>query len=292
MRWRDRGHDGHSGRVIGRVRRNRPQIASHGFASGGALCRAGGNKGSPRRELVRYGHLCDLRRPVIGDDEVNHPIVVKVAGTIWTRVDDISVSGSTDEVYEFNATTGVVTFGDGINGKIPPSSNTIELTYGPKDVQHGDDVEQSLWFGVQSLGIVGNPITVLLEAQISTSISIVNTAHQNILSVSGVFLETDPNRLGINFFATGSFDGLSGEITLGTALPNATTRVLIDYTYQILDDVEPTVTQIGEGITHTFDNAIPSNNAKKLFLSLTPPASASPSGVLDIQFKIKLTFDA
>ena len=62
--------------------------------------------------------------------------------------------------------------------------------------------------------------------------------------------------------------------------------------YQILDDVEPTATQVGEGVKHAFSNPIPSNNAKKLFLSLTPPASASPSGVLDIQFKIKLTFDA
>jgi len=230
--------------------------------------------------------------PVIDDDPVNHPIIVKVNGVVWTRVDDITVVGALDEFYEFDAVTGTVTFGDGISGKIPPNTNTIEITYGPADVQHGDDVEQSLWFGVQSAGIVGNPVTVDLERQVSTGVTTVQVGHQNVLSVAGVFLATDPNGFGTNFFTGGSIDTLAGILTLGTALPAAETSVVVNYTYQILDDAEPDTTQVGEDVVHEFSNSIPSNNAKQLFFSLTPPLSASPSGPMDIQFTIRLTFNA
>ena len=52
---------------------------------------------------------------------------VYVGGVPWNRVADFtgSTSGSTD--YKINNATGVVTFGDGVNGKIPQAGKTIVI---------------------------------------------------------------------------------------------------------------------------------------------------------------------
>ncbi|MFN8549510.1 MAG: hypothetical protein U0527_16445 [Candidatus Eisenbacteria bacterium] len=47
----------------------------------------------------------------------------------WTRVDDISAAGPTDQVYELDWKSGQITFGDGTHGEIPPASTEFQFTY-------------------------------------------------------------------------------------------------------------------------------------------------------------------
>lgn len=228
--------------------------------------------------------------PPVFDDETLYPLVVKVGGIIYTRVDTLAGSGAADEVYTFNFSTGLLTFGDNLTGKIPPVGQNITVTYSPDTTDFGSEIAQQNWFSVQSSGVINNPVTVDLERQTSDTTLTVTVAHTPIVSVVGVFLNSDPNRLGTNFFTGGSFNSSTGEVTLGTPLPSATEDVLIDYTYEIADDAESDFTTIGQATTHQFENPIPTNNAKLLNISLTPPANASPSGFVDIKFRIRVSF--
>ncbi|TDI97019.1 MAG: hypothetical protein E2O29_01935 [Deltaproteobacteria bacterium] len=228
--------------------------------------------------------------PPVLDDDVLYPLIVRVGGIVYTRVDNLAGFGSTDEIYTFSFASGLLSFGDGVTGKIPPATQNITVTYSPNVKDFGSEVASQDWFGVQSSGIISNPVIVDLERQTSDTDTTVTVSHTPLIAVVGVFLNSDPNRLGTNFFTSGTFDGISGEITLGTALPSATEDVLIDYEYEIEDDAETTFSLIGQEIVHLFENPIPSNNAKLLNLSITPPTSASPSGILNIRFRIRVSF--
>ncbi len=48
---------------------------------------------------------------------------------VWTVVDDISTAGPSDNVYEVDWTNGMIRFGDGIHGALPPASTDFEYTY-------------------------------------------------------------------------------------------------------------------------------------------------------------------
>jgi len=229
--------------------------------------------------------------PVVQNDPQN-PLTVKVNGVIWTYVFSLSIYGNTDEVYEFNYTTGTVTFGDNINGKIPTVGSTIEISYTPNTVEYGLEIVTYNWLGIRSNGVISNPRTIYLERRTSTDASTIVVGHVPITSVSGVYLNTDSNRLGTNYYTGGSFDSATGTITLGTALPGPATIVLVDYAYTIQDDLEPVYTQIGKSTFHSFFNSLPSNNAKAIYLRLVPPATASPSGIMSLKFRIRLDYSA
>lgn len=228
--------------------------------------------------------------PVIQDD-VENPLVVKVNGIGWTLVGGFTGMGPSDEVFTFNFVTGLLTFGNGIEGKIPLLGNTIQVTYSPNKVEYGKEVEEFNWLGIRSFGVVSNSKTISLEREKSTDNTHVTVAHQNLVSVSGIWLGTDSHRGGTNYFTGGSFNSHSGQITLGTALPDPNIDVLIDYIYAITDDLEADYTQIGRNVSHEFDNPIPSNNAKLIYLRISAPDTTSPTGLLNLAFRIRLTFN-
>ena len=230
--------------------------------------------------------------PIISDDEQNHPFSIAVGGTLWERVDDLSVMGALDEVYEFDFDTGDITFGDGVNGKIPTNLSNIEVTYAPQTIRHGYEIEQYAWLGVQSTGVVSNNVTSLLEHSSVIDTTHVQASHHNITSVTGVWLDSDPQGLGTNYYTSGSYNNVTGVITLGTALPSADTTVYVTYAYTIVNDAEPIYTQLGVDDSHTFENPIPSNNAKLIYLRLVPPITASPNDVWQIRFFLRLDFNA
>jgi len=217
-------------------------------------------------------------------------IVVKVQDVAWTRVFTFSGSAPTDEVCTIDATTGQITFGDGFQGKIPPNGNTIKASYSLDTILFGKQAAEQLWIGVQSFGVISNPVSVTLERRTPTDLIHVTTAHKPISAVTGVFLIDDPNRLGTNFFTSGTFDAANGIITLGTSLPDLTKDVLIDYSYAIADDLEGGFSQMGNGTSHSFANPIPRNNAKKLNFRAVIPSSASPSGIDTIRFKLRISY--
>lgn len=227
--------------------------------------------------------------PMVSGDS-NNPVTIKVNGIIWTAVYTLVGASSSDEVYVLDYNTGVIQFGDNVNGKIPLISSTIEVTYTPDKTEFGTEVQEFKWLGVRSAGVISNAVPAYLERQISADEYHVIVSHVNIVAVTGVYLNTDSHRNGTNYYTGGTFNASTGYITLGTILPYTDTTVLVDYSYTILDDAEAVYTQIGGTTVHTFFHPIPRNNAKQISLRIVAPATASPSGPLNLRFRIRLDF--
>ena len=115
--------------------------------------------------------------------------------------------------------------------------------------------------------------TVTDEAQTSSDASTV-TLDFNVYSVEGVWLSTDTSHEGTNYFTGGSWSGK--VLTLGTALPAATTAVIVNYRA-----MGNTITTTGGAIeyTKTFTGMTASNKQKILKVDFvvggTMPADAT-----------------
>ncbi len=80
----------------------------------------------------------------------------------WRRCDRLSERGPDDEVYEFDAGTGQVTFGNGLNGRIPPADAQVLATYAVSDSEEGNVARNRKWkvTGVEgTFGVNPDPIT-------------------------------------------------------------------------------------------------------------------------------------
>lgn len=243
----------------------------------------GASDGSPSQEFA--GSVF----PVIdtGDPE---EIIVTVGSTHWTRVSSFVGTTPTAEIYMFDSTTCNITFGDGVNGLIPPNLDTIYITYMPDLLVYGKEVYENTWLEVMSFGVTANTVAVVDEQRNATDTTHVIVANTTVLSVVGVWLASDTGHYGTNYYTGGSFDPASGLLTLGSALPTETEAVLINYSYIPIDDLESVYTPIGKNASHYFTNQIPKNNAKLLFLRLNVPPTATPSGGSNINFRLKLSY--
>jgi len=227
--------------------------------------------------------------PVI-DNADPEEIIVTVDTSVWIRVGSLAGQASDAEVYTFNATTGVVTFGNGVNGKIPPLGNEIYITYMPDLLSYGKEIFEETWLEIKSFGVTTNAVSVVDEQTISNGLSLVTALNLTVLSVSGVWLQTDPGHSGTNYYTGGSFNPNNGQITLGTPLPDAFSPVLINYSHTPIDDAESNYTPIGLDTTHTFVNPIPKNNAKLLYLRLNVPSTAQTNGGSNLNFRLQLKY--
>lgn len=108
------------------------------------------------------------------------------------------------------------------------------------------------------------------EEAVSVSTTSVITLYP-INQVLGVFLATDPDRTGTNYFTGGSFAGQT--ITLGSALPSPNTAVLVDY-----GSIDPSTAQLLQDITVEND---PAGEYWPFYLT-DYAALLTESGVLDI----------
>lgn len=64
----------------------------------------------------------------------------------------------------------------------------------------------------------------------ATHLTLLNTCATGI-TVTGVWLLTDPTHAGTNYFTGGSYNATTRVVTLGASLPGATTAVLVNYSY-------------------------------------------------------------
>lgn len=227
--------------------------------------------------------------PVIDTSDVEE-IQVKVGSVVWERITDFTGQSSSAEVYTINPATGVVTFGNSVWGKAPAIGQNITITYMPDLTTYGTDISAGQWFEVRSFETTTNPVIITDEQNIAQNTTQVEVSNPKVLSVSGVWLLTDPSHLGTNYYTGGSFVASSGLITLGTVLPSAGTAVLIDYTHTMLDDAEADFTPIGDTVSHIFASPICQNNAKLLYFRLNLPADANPSGGSNLSFRVRLRY--
>lgn len=63
----------------------------------------------------------------------------------WRRCDRLSEQGPQDHVYELNTATGEVTFGNGINGRMPPRGSLVLVSYAVSDGEKGAVARNRKW---------------------------------------------------------------------------------------------------------------------------------------------------
>ncbi|WP_419999543.1 hypothetical protein [Streptomyces boninensis] len=98
--------------------------------------------GTQRQQDQPLGTACD-HRPEAGVSDgsagqrfqVWYPPVVpgsatvRVGGEAWRQVGDLGAAGPDAAVYQLDAKTGRVTFGDGVHGRIPPADAAVKADY-------------------------------------------------------------------------------------------------------------------------------------------------------------------
>jgi predicted phage baseplate assembly protein len=94
------------------------------------------------------------------------PLELKVdeaAGlTTWLHSDRLAARGPDDRVYEFDATAGRVTFGNGVNGRVPTQGSQVLINYAVSDGEAGDVARNRQWkvTGFEgAFGINTDPVT-------------------------------------------------------------------------------------------------------------------------------------
>lgn len=98
--------------------------------------------------------------------------------------------------------------------------------------------------------LVSDGFQIIDEVRISQSKTVVyleNSSRAGI-TIQGVWLFTDPEHTGTNYYSGGMFLESEKKITLGTPLPDTNTKVLINYSYRgwDVDIVELSVTHNAE----------------------------------------------
>jgi len=94
------------------------------------------------------------------------PITVQVPDvggqSNWLRDDDLSDRGPGDNVFALNTRTGEVTFGNGLNGRMPPAGSEVLVSYSVSDGERGDVARNRQWkvegFG-GAFGVNPDPMT-------------------------------------------------------------------------------------------------------------------------------------
>jgi hypothetical protein len=81
--------------------------------------------------------------------EGEEPLKVEIAertGLIdWTRCDRISDRGPDESVYELDLKSARVTFGNGVNGRIPPAESQVFVSYSVSDGEEGSVARNRKW---------------------------------------------------------------------------------------------------------------------------------------------------
>ena len=63
----------------------------------------------------------------------------------WHRDDDLSDRGPNDNVFALNTRTGEVTFGNGVNGRMPPAGSHVLVSYAVSDAEQGNVARNRRW---------------------------------------------------------------------------------------------------------------------------------------------------
>ena len=101
-------------------------------------------------------------RFVAGENPITLEVDEPTGLTTWSPCDRLSECGPDERVYELDARTGQVTFGNGVNGGIPPAGSQVLVTYAVSDGEQGNVARNRKWkvTGIEGVsGINTDPIT-------------------------------------------------------------------------------------------------------------------------------------
>jgi hypothetical protein len=80
-----------------------------------------------------------------GQEPVEVDVAESTGRKIWKRCDRLSEQGPNDDVYELDTDDGQVTFGNGVNGRIPPAASQVLVTYSVSDGAAGNVARNRKW---------------------------------------------------------------------------------------------------------------------------------------------------
>jgi predicted phage baseplate assembly protein len=87
------------------------------------------------------------------EDPAFHVKLAEMTGwQIWNRVEDLSQSGPEDRHFELDAAKGILTFGNGVNGRLAPQDAAIQVDYRVCSGGRGNVAKGMRW---SLAGIVG-----------------------------------------------------------------------------------------------------------------------------------------
>ena len=94
-----------------------------------------------------WSFLLDVPGLRFANDE--EPVTVNVAEPkglqTWRRCGRLPEQGPNDEVYEFDLKAGEITFGNGVNGRIPPAGSQVLVSYSVSDGEAGGVARNRKW---------------------------------------------------------------------------------------------------------------------------------------------------
>lgn len=219
---------------------------------------------------------------------------VMVDDVKWRRVDSFSGLGMDDEVYKFNYTTGVLLFGNGVEGKEPPvGTDNIEITYIPDKNVYGKQIYADKWISLKSSGVIANTVhvgDVTPEESIKVDNDTVQVMrHPKFIDTNAIVGVWDnANKAGTNYFTSGSYDVDTGIIHLGSPMIADTPHT--EYKYEINDDEESDYIVVGSGIKKDCENLIPQNNAKRIQLKVDIPFDAETEGGIFLKILLRIFY--
>lgn len=80
-----------------------------------------------------------------GEEPVTLEVAEATGLRTWDRSERLFELGPDDRVYELDAATGQVTFGNGVNGRIPPADSEVLVTYSVSDGEEGRVARNRKW---------------------------------------------------------------------------------------------------------------------------------------------------
>lgn len=87
------------------------------------------------------------------------PVVVEVSEptglTAWTRCDNLSDRGPQERVFELDAKAARLTFGNGVNGRIPPAGTQVFASYAVSEGDQGRIARNRKWHVAGFAGVFG-----------------------------------------------------------------------------------------------------------------------------------------
>lgn len=101
-------------------------------------------------------------RFVAGENPITLEVDEPTGLNTWSPCDGLSEHGPDENVYELHARTGQVTFGNGVNGRIPPAGSQVLVTYAVSDGEQGNVARNRKWKVTGIEGVSGrnlDPIT-------------------------------------------------------------------------------------------------------------------------------------
>jgi baseplate J-like protein len=73
------------------------------------------------------------------------PVKIEIGPYEWHRRDRLSEAGPDEDVFELDTAKGVVTFGNGLNGRIPPGESQVLASYAVSDGAEGSVARNRPW---------------------------------------------------------------------------------------------------------------------------------------------------